>query len=140
MQVYFSVFTRATCGMPKMYKTKRRVVQSRRECLASGCDGRSLTGQLYGGTSEVGSFADIVDADIQRASPAAGLFTAFRPFFRFKVSVERGATAASVRVSERRVCQLRFQRFTTIYVFPLLFFSFFSLPYFTRGFIWGAGF
>lgn len=108
-----------------MYKTKRRVVQSRRECSASGCDGRSLTGQLYGGTSEVGSFADIVDADIQRASPAAGLFTAFRPFFRFKVSVERGATAASVRVSERRVCQLRFQRFTTIYVFPLLFFSFF---------------
>lgn len=128
-------FTFFSCNLWNAESTRRAT--SRPEStrvLASGGDGRSLTGQLYSGMSEVGSFADIVDVDIQRASPPAGLFTAFRLFFRFRVSDDRGAC---VRVSERHACQLRFQRFTTIYVFPLLFFSFF--PLFYEGLHLGAG-
>lgn len=79
-----------------------------------------------------------MDADIQRAAPPAGLFTAFLPLFWFRRTDDRGATAACVRVSERHVCQLRFQQFTTIYL-SALFFTFLFFPFFYEGLHWGAG-
>lgn len=132
-------FSGATCGMPSLRDEQRPRPASTR-VFASGHlpDNSPVEGP------SLGVWRIVVDADIQRASPPAGRFTAFRPFLGFRVSDERRATAARVHgvhgvhgVSAARLSTARPAVHDYLAVFPLLFFSLFPL-FFTRGFIRGG--
>lgn len=88
-------FSRATCGMSTRRATRR---PEWTPVLASGADGRSLTGRFYSGTSEVGSFADV-----QKASPAAGLYSIPVVFQAQSIGRPRGDSSVCQRVRASRL-------------------------------------
>lgn len=135
-------FSGATCGMPSLRDEQRPRPASTR-VFASGHlpDNSPVEGP------SLGVWRIVVDADIQRASPPAGRFTAFRPFLGFRVSDERRATAARVHgvhgvhgVSAARLSTARPAVHDYLAVFPLLFFSLFPLFFYEGLHSGGRGF
>lgn len=121
-------FSRATCGMSTRRATRR---PESTPVLASGGDGRSLTGRFYSGTSEVGSFADV-----QRASPAAGLHRIPAVFQAQSIGRPRGDSSVSARQSVTSVNCVSSGLQPSM---SSLFFSFLFFPLFYEGLRLGAG-